>query len=100
MLSCGFWNTHGFSTNPHSDNYITRVAGIQYLNLDIVGLAVTHLTADTQLNIDGYTWFGHNRRDLHLRAKTGSGGVGFLVKDALLVDFDVSVLDKEREGFL
>ncbi len=99
-MACGFWNTHGFSVNNFTDTFVVREAIIQYLDLDIIGLAETHLVRGAVLNIDGYTWFGHNRLHLHARARTGSGGVGFLVRDALLVDYDVSVLDKDYEGIL
>ena len=39
-------------------------------------------------------------RIIHVRAKTGSGGVGFFIKVELLNYFDVSVLDDTSEGIL
>lgn len=52
------------------------------------------------LQLDGYKWYGNNRKNIHIRAKTGSGGVGFLIKNELLDYFDVSVLDDTSEGIL
>jgi len=48
--------------------------------LHIVGIAETHLVNDSVINMDNYQWFGNNRKHIHIRAKTGSGGVGILVK--------------------
>jgi len=45
-------------------------------------------------------WMGHNRSAIHRRAKCGSGGVGFLIKDSVLQQYDVFVLDKGCEGIL
>ena len=50
--------------------------------------------------IPGFKWFGQNRRQTHVRAKCGSGGVGFLVQDSVLDDFDVKILDDSVEGIL
>ena len=58
------------------------------------------MVGDTGLNIEGYHWIGHNRVNLHVRARTGSGGVGFLIKDTLLDSFNVTVLDRDEEGIL
>ncbi len=33
-----------------------------------------------ELDIHDYKWIGHNRINIHRKAKTGSGGVGFLTK--------------------
>lgn len=99
-MTCGFWNVFGFNDNAASDNHRVREAGIQHLDLDLIGIAETKLTGDNVLNIPGYTWFGHNRTALHARARVGSGGVGFFVKNELMCDYNVSVLDKAEEGIL
>ena len=65
-----------------------------------MGIAETHLTNDTELELNGYQWFGNNRKHLHVRARTGSGGVGFFIKLSLLNVFNVSVLDDSVEGIL
>ena len=70
------------------------------MNFDIIGIAETHLTGKNTLQLDGYKWFGNNRKNLHVRTKTGSGGVGFFIKVELLNCFDVSVMDDTCEGTL
>ena len=58
---------------------------IRSLNLDIVGLAETHLVNKKEINFEGYTWFGQNRTGLHnCKARRGSGGIGLLIKNSLL----------------
>ena len=55
------------------------------MNLDIIGLAETHLRDDgNKLEFPGYKWYGHNRSEIHIRARNGFGGVGFLLKQKLL----------------
>ena len=53
---------------------------ISYLDLDIIGMAETHLMNDKLLEIDGYSWFGNNRKYIHIKAKKGLGGVGMFYK--------------------
>ena len=77
-----------------------RASCILEENLDILAIAESHLLNEEVLNIDGYTWFGFNRENIHRNAKSGSGGVGFLIKDRILHDFQVSVLDRSYEGIL
>ena len=96
----GFWNVRGWNINTHTDNYNIRSLCVQELNLDIIGIAETHLTNNNVLELDGYKWFGNNRKNIHVRAKTGSGGVGFFIKAELLNYFDVSVLDDTSKGIL
>ena len=50
--------------------------------------------------LDGYCWYGHNRKTLHVNAKAGSGRVGLLVQNDVLNHFTISVLDDEYEGIL
>ena len=52
------------------------------------------------LNIDGYTWYGFNREENHRNAKSGSGGVGFLISSRISNEFNVSILDRSFEGIL
>ena len=70
------------------------------MNFDILGLAETHLIGDKGIVKTGYTWFGQNRKQLHVRAKKGSGGIGFLVKHYLFETFDIQICDNSYEGIL
>ena len=69
-------------------------------NLDIIGIAETDLRDGQEISIPGYKWFGHNRRTVHKLAKTGSGGVGFLIRESLSEIFDIHMVDKSYEGIL
>ena len=64
---------------------------VRHLDLDILGIGETHLLKDQILSVDGFTWFGNNRKGLHRKAKTGSRGVGFLVKNDIFRAYDVTV---------
>lgn len=99
-MRCGFWNTNGWSKDPQSNNYRIRKAVMDFSCLDVVGIAESHLVGDNELNVPGYVWLGQNRKKLHIRAKGGSGGVGFLISENLLVSHSVTVLDSSEEGLL
>ena len=73
---------------------------IKHLNLDIKGIVETHLRNDDMISIDGCKWIGHNRKNLHRSARTGSGGEGFLIKEHICNLFDIDILDITHEGML
>ena len=50
--------------------------------------------------VDGYKWFGLNRRNLHKNAKKGSGGIGLLIKDILCQDYNVFPLEASSEEIM
>lgn len=83
-----------------SESHTVRSQCLENADLDIIGIAETHLTGNNFLDMNGYVWFGHNRTNLHKKAKKGSGGVGIFVKNHILNSFTVSVLDCEDEGIL
>ena len=35
---------------------------VQSLNLDVIGLCETFLVKDQDICVEGYTWFGNNRK--------------------------------------
>ena len=90
----------GWSVNTSTDNNILRSSCVINSSIDIIGIAETHLLGRNVLHLDGYTWFGYNRTNIHRNARTGSGGVGFFVKNEIFVDFNVSVLKESYEGIL
>ncbi|CAC5415578.1 unnamed protein product [Mytilus coruscus] len=47
--------------------------------------------------IDGYTWIGNNRENLHINAQRGSGGVGAFLKNDLFEFYDITTLDNSVE---
>lgn len=82
------------------DKWKTRCECLQYLDLDILGVAETHLTGRETLDVPGYVWFGHNRQDIHVNAVGGSGDVGCLVRAVLFDCYDISVDEQSYEGIL
>ncbi len=68
--------------------------------LDILCLSETFLCGDNSIDVNGYKYYGNNRSKTHKKAKRGSGGVGILVKDTLVNEYDIEILDKSREGIL
>jgi len=53
-VKVGFWNVNGWNKNAVSDNFTVRYNSVSYLNLDIIGIAETHLKNCDVLNINGY----------------------------------------------
>ena len=63
-------------------------------NADIISLNETHLSTNDELNVPGYTWFGHCRSSKHKRSLKTFGGVGIFVKKLLCTEFNVDIVDK------
>ena len=64
---------------------------------DIICLAETHLQRDESITLEGYTWFGHNRLQIHRNAIRGSGGVGILIKNSIFESYSVAVVNQDYE---
>ena len=69
-------------------------------NCDIVTLVETHLSSDSLVHIDGYKCFQHNRVLRHFRARSASGGLCILVKNSLLTEYEICVVDKSYDGIM
>ena len=48
----------------------------------------THLKNQEELKMNGYTWIGNNRKLLHVNARCGSDGVGILIQNGILKEFE------------
>lgn len=70
------------------------------MNLDLIGIAESHLKGSKVLEVDGYQWYGNNREDTHKRTYKGSGGVGVFVRKSLYTEFDITNLYDKTEGIL
>ena len=68
--------------------------------MDVVAISESHLQGNETIDMEGYVWFGHNRQGTHIRAPKGSGGVGILVREELLQNFHVELVDKSYEGII
>lgn len=73
---------------------------IQHMDLDILGIAESHLKVGQCIHIPGYKVYSHPRVNLSVKAKKGSGGVLCLVKDEICNSFNVKVLDCSYEGIM
>ena len=93
MLS---WNINGWT----EQNRNIRSAIIRALDCDIVCLIETHLSGDRELLIDGYRTYMHSRCEQHVRARKSYGGLAILCKQKLFDDYDIEVVDKQRDGIL
>ncbi|CAG2189383.1 unnamed protein product [Mytilus edulis] len=65
----------------------------------MIGIVETHLV-NHSICIDNYKLYGNNRKLIHTRAKTGSGGVGLLVKEELLTTFNIDIEDESTDGII
>ena len=90
----------GWRTDCFSDNHILRSSCVLNCDIDILGISESHLTGSEVLHLEGFTWFGHNRKEIHRNAKAGSGGVGFFVSNHLVSEFNITVCDNSCEGIL
>ena len=77
-----------------------RKSCFEFLNYDILGLSETHFTNDNKIELPGFKWYGRNRKNNHVNAKTGSGGVGFLVKEQFINDVHVEIKDNSHDDIL
>ena len=59
------WSYTGWAQDIHCNSYCMRTECRISLNIDIVGLAETHLINKKGISIVGYTWFGHTRTILY-----------------------------------
>ena len=50
--------------------------------------------------VEGYRWFGCNRRTLHRKAVRGSGGVGVVIREELLKEYAVEGLDSDVDDVM
>lgn len=67
---------------------------------DVFAVCETFLRNKDKPSIKGYTWIGNNRKQIHKKAKRGSGGVGFFIKDNIVKSSNVSVVDDNSDDIL
>lgn len=61
----------GWAHKKGSDCFLLREAITKELDFDILGISETHLLSSKGLSVDGFTWFGNNRKDYIKEQKKG-----------------------------
>ena len=75
---------------------------IKSLELDLIGVCETFLRGNNELQLDGYTWLGNNRKALSIRGLSVAlvHGIGLFIRDSLFLKYSVSILDSKSDGIL
>ncbi len=73
---------------------------MNHFNADIICIGETHLRDGDKLSLEGYEFFDHSRKSLHVRAPKGSGGVAFFIKTFIVIDYKIDVIDKSYDGII
>ena len=96
MLSVATWNVNGWTTY----NSLLRAEIIAKFQFDIICICETHLRNNDKVTVDNYIWFGNNRKLLHVNAKKGSGGIGFLIKTSVLSMYNIVSVDRSVDDVI
>ena len=91
---------NGWPSDVTTDKYRIRLESLLGCELDIIGIAETHLRGDIVPVLDGYTAYTHNRQHLHRNAKCGFGCVCLFIKNVILESYKVIILDNKVEDIL
>ena len=99
------WNVCGWSRKDGGEMSMMRVVNdirakvLDHYKPDILALVETWRKG-REIVVNGYKWFGCNRHTLHKKGVRGSGGVGMLIREEVLKEYAVEVLDSDVEGVL
>ena len=77
-----------------------RAEVINFYRPDVIALVETWLKGEEEIVVEGYRWFVCNRRTLHRKAVRGSGGVGVLIREEVMKEYAVEVLDSDVDDAL
>lgn len=75
-----------------------RTVLLYSLEPDFICLNNNHLSSDS-LELDGFTWLGHNRT-AHRRVVKASDGVGIFLKTTVFDQYSVNIVDKVYDEIL
>ena len=96
---CG-WFKDGNEMVQMRERHDMRAEVIDFYRPSVMALVEAWLKREEEIVVEGYRWFGRNRRSLHTKAVRGSGGVGLLVCEEVLERCIVEVLDTDVEDLL
>ena len=97
---CGWLGMNGGQLVRTVQERDTWAQVISYYRPDVLALAETWLKGDKVINVQGHKCFGQNRKQLNKKARRGSGGVGVLIRDDILNEYTVEVIDSEVEDVM
>ena len=80
---CG-WCKDGSNREEMRAVHDVKTEVIDFYRPDVIALVETWLKGVEEIVVEGYRWFGCNRRTLHRKAVRGSGGVGVLIREEVL----------------
>ena len=97
-MTLGHLNIAGWTEN----NSKLRQEILYNENCDIYSICETHLSPNVKFepSVEGYKLIRHDRSFVHKDAPKTWGGVAFLVRKQLLIDYDCNIIDKNYEGVL
>ena len=78
-------------------NYLREYI-VKSVNPDIIFLSESRLKPNETVSLTGYEWYEHNKQNRMKLAKSGSGGVGLLIKSELKSIWHFEELDKKVDG--
>lgn len=73
---------------------------VKSLNYDIFTVCETFLRESSTPFQEGFKWIGNNRKNIHVKAKRGSGGVGIFIKNEFLENHKVQIIDDKYDDIL
>ena len=97
ILRLGHLSIHGWGQELR--DYKTKI--FNYPDCDLISVNESWLRhEDCEPQIEGFKWIDNRRKTINKRARTGSGGVGILVKLELYRDYLIDISDKAYDGIL
>ena len=100
------WNVGGWSKkdgggwDKMKEPLDMRARVVDIYRPDIMAVAETWLRGEEVIEVDGYRWFGRNRKGLHWKAVRGSGGVGLLIREEVLEGYAAEILESDIEDIM
>ena len=100
------WNVGGWSKkdgggwDKMKEALDMRARVVDFYRPDIMAVVETWLRGEEVIEVDGYRWFGRNRKGLHWKAVRGSGGVGLLIREEVLEGYAVEILESDIEDIM
>ena len=90
------WNSSGW----FGKNIEARFEMVQGLAADVAFICESWERKDHVPSVPGYVWLGNPRLHSNKKQRRGCGGVGFFIKQTIMIDYNVNVVDASCDGIL